>query len=544
VLYFVYVISHKRAANVEAFEQEQRKKIIDQIEDFDGSAADTTLSPKDYGIYKQIIDTYNRVLDRQPSPEELFKHFNAIKSNAYDENKLKTMLLGSEEHDRKDKAQNNTSKDDIEKSINDQYLNDKITLVYMKENNNIAPTNATLAFLKEQYMVNGMNDDILVVTIRKFINKTKENYLSPESTEPSTEPSTSSIARAAETDIDTPSGVVFDTSLDNIDPEVAADLTEVSAKPYLAPVQKYNPKPIPKPNPKPIPKPNPTTVSMVVQRPNIFNIYSQKATEEISEIGNMISSLISGTQLPANITSQVNITTTEETTPVIKSKPATTMSKPAATMSKPAATMSKPAATMSKPEYEPEYKSDKTANKYPVYDPKDPRNIDNITNTCLDKDAMGANLDKRKENILADYQSSRNISELQFACDRAGGSCAKNAANTSTTSKLAKYGSRNGSHSNTNAVYDKSLTYGSVGLAGTRTGDANMNSSRPIYNNADNSGKLFPEYAWAVPQKILPEPPESIYGPIEQTALIGTLLTDAKNTNAGSIIKKIPLDDY
>eukprot|EP00798_Chlamydomonas_sp_ICE-L_P019624 gene19624-26308_t len=62
------------------------------------------------------------------------------------------------------------------------------------------------------------------------------------------------------------------------------------------------------------------------------------------------------------------------------------------------------------------------------------------------------------------------------------------------------------------------------------------------YINADDTGKLFPEYEWSVPQK---RPPVCVssakctaHPSIDQTSLIGTLLSDAKNTEVGSIMPK------
>lgn len=539
VLYVIYVSSHKRAQRVEAFEQQRRANIVARIEGFDGSAADTMLSPADYAIYKDVIDNYNKVLDRQPLPDELFKHFNAIKKKSYNADKLKGILLGSEEHDRNERVQNNVPREDIDKSINEQYLNDKITIAYMKENNNVVPSGATLAFLKEQYLLSGMNDDVLKVTIRKFMKDTvnKETYTSSttaptssttapasstttptSSTTTPTSSSASSIAAAAESDPNAVKGILEDTNLDDIDPEVGAELAHVSDKPFIASAAAAT---LTKSK-------TPSTVSMVVERPNIFNIYSQKASTEVGELGDMISNIVSG----------MNHNDVAVTKPAQTSEQETKFQAVSKYAPKPVTKSTHN--LVSKPKQTPQAIS-KNGNKYPIYDSEDPLNIDNMTNACLDKNAMGANLDKRTENMLADYKNTRNMSELQFACDRAGGSCATDAANTSS-SKAGTSGT----------AYDKNITYRSTGLNGTDSDNnknganprMNMNSGRPIYNNADNSGKLFPEYAWSVPQKRLPDAPDTMYGPIEQTALIGTLLTDAQKTSSGSIIKKVPLDDY
>lgn len=63
------------------------------------------------------------------------------------------------------------------------------------------------------------------------------------------------------------------------------------------------------------------------------------------------------------------------------------------------------------------------------------------------------------------------------------------------------------------------------------------------YLNADDNMVLFPEYKWSVPQKF---PPVCVgsgkcYTPVvDQTALIGTLLDEANDTNVGSILPLYP----
>ena len=82
------------------------------------------------------------------------------------------------------------------------------------------------------------------------------------------------------------------------------------------------------------------------------------------------------------------------------------------------------------------------------------------------------------------------------------------------------------------------------GLAEYQT-DRNMDELRSscvrntYYLNADDDMVLFPEFKWDVPQK---RPPACVGGgasvqPMaEQTALIGTLLSDAENTRVGSML--------
>jgi hypothetical protein len=62
------------------------------------------------------------------------------------------------------------------------------------------------------------------------------------------------------------------------------------------------------------------------------------------------------------------------------------------------------------------------------------------------------------------------------------------------------------------------------------------------YLNADDNMVLFPEFKWDVPQQRPPvcyfSDQNNISPSIDQTALIGTLLEQSKNTSIGSIMPK------
>jgi len=558
IIFIIYVVSQRRAEKVETFEALRRQEAISRIEGFeDVMPSDSPLSPSDYAIYKKVIDAYNKVLDRQPMPSELFAHFTKMKNNEYDAEKLQSMLLSGDEHSRAELIQNNAPGEDVAKAINDQQINDTILMAYMEQNGDKKPNATTLAYLREQYLASDMNDTALVAAIRA-VSANADASKPPAAPAPPAKAPTATTTTTTETyapralplqppqttETYAPKGLPLQPpQTTTVDAVAKTNIEGLADEEVLPPPSK------------------PATVSMVVQRPNIYNIYGQFAEDEVHGITTMISSLMStvhptSTQTAAAAQPQPKKSTTAEPAKedAIKHMFASLLSgvqqKSAAQDAAPAPA-SKPAPapeakTTPAPkttEPKPETKPTTPANRYPSYDPKDPNNIDNIANACLDKNAMGANLDKRKENILAELKNSRNMNELQFACDRAGGSCAADATNAATSKNVA-------SLRTSGTAYDKKVTYNSIkganGTSSVGTGDNNgafnTSNGRPIYNNADNSGKLFPEYAWAVPEKRLPDPPESMYGPIEQTALIGTLLTDAKKTSAGSIIKKTPID--
>lgn len=68
------------------------------------------------------------------------------------------------------------------------------------------------------------------------------------------------------------------------------------------------------------------------------------------------------------------------------------------------------------------------------------------------------------------------------------------------------------------------------------------------YTNADDWGKLFPEYEWSVPERRAPvcvsTAPCTVNASQFQTALIGTLLDEAVDTGTGSIMPKFSYTEY
>jgi hypothetical protein len=66
------------------------------------------------------------------------------------------------------------------------------------------------------------------------------------------------------------------------------------------------------------------------------------------------------------------------------------------------------------------------------------------------------------------------------------------------------------------------------------------------YSNSDDSGKLFPEFKWMVPQERAPICYGADYSAnplIDQSSLIGTLIPDAKKTDVGSIMPKFTYNE-
>jgi len=403
LIYFVYVISAGRASQVERFESPNPDL-------FDPSTY-TSVGKPDYELYKRIIDTFNEVLDRQPTPSELFENFNRVKSGegGFSLKKMRDMLLGSGEFSRKDGIQNNSSSQDVAKAVNDAQIKDTVTQAYISAIGK-PPTIATVEYLKEQYVKSGLDDAKLKLIIEGLSGKSLKSAPPVAAPQPP----------VVQTPPPLPPAVHTPAPVHNPTPVSAATPAPVPvAAPASAPVAKKEKTPASK-----------RDAAVVLERPNIFNFYG--------------------------------------------------VSDPSKSVTCPA---QKKAATCNK----------KTPHsKFPVpnYDPNDPNNFDNAMCGCLNKDAMGLNLDRRDQNMLAELQNDRNMEEVELGCGR---------ASTDPMSQCAA-------------------------------------APSSVYTNADDNGKLFPQFSWAVPDKRLPQPPSTMYSQVDQTALLGTLLKDSEKTSVGSIM--------
>jgi len=420
ILYFIYTLSESRSKLVtEPFDVTEEPNVF-------MPNTSTSLNTPDYETYKRIIDVYNEILDRQPTPQELFDNFNKIKSGETTIRKIRDSLLGSGEHDRKDKIQNNTATHDAAKSVNDMQIADTVSKKYVS----IAgkkPTEKTIEYLKEQYVNSGMSDEKLSSLIEDMTGTSIDNVYKKA-------PSAAVVAKAP----------------------VAASVAVKAASAPQAAVHQV---------------PQPTVVADHSQhQPDaaVHPTHPQHSTE---------SQVNTSAQSTASTYSNTGGSTTIIERPTIYNYYGSANG--GKSCNSKAGHCDKAAA------------DDMEA---PAYDPNDPTNYDNQMSECLNKDAMGHKLDQRDESMLADLQNERNMSELEYGCQRA------------------------------NPMLDCA-------------------ADNKVYTNADDSGKLFPGFEWAVPDKKLPTPPSTVYSQIDQTSLVGTLLSDAQKTKVGSVMPGFQYQD-
>jgi hypothetical protein len=148
------------------FMHSKKVKAVEQFEN-------QKVSP-DYSLYRSILDTYNQVLDRYATPQELYEAADKMKQDpTFTVEKLKTQLLSSDENSRRVKTQTNYASDPAvtPEAITDQQSVFVVTKVYKEiYGENKEPPQTELDYYKKKYVEFGSNEEKL----KNFIVSTKE----------------------------------------------------------------------------------------------------------------------------------------------------------------------------------------------------------------------------------------------------------------------------------------------------------------------------------------------------------------------------------
>lgn len=118
------------------------------------------------GTEDEVIQIYTEILDRNPDAEELQYYSTYIKQGASHVEKMKIMLLQSQEYKRLQKTQNNVAYGHLLGGITDRQLTIMVTNVYnslTKKGDKI--DDETLKFLKKKYLEFQLNEAVF----RKFV---------------------------------------------------------------------------------------------------------------------------------------------------------------------------------------------------------------------------------------------------------------------------------------------------------------------------------------------------------------------------------------
>jgi hypothetical protein len=121
------------------------------------------------GTEDDVILAFNSILDRNPDYGELRYYSQKVNNNInFDIEKLKQLLIASDEYKRLEKTQSNLAYSDALGGITDRQLTYVIASIYEEEASQPID-DSTLAFLKKRYNELQLNDEKLRVFIRQYI---------------------------------------------------------------------------------------------------------------------------------------------------------------------------------------------------------------------------------------------------------------------------------------------------------------------------------------------------------------------------------------
>jgi hypothetical protein len=196
------------------------------------------LSKEDFELYGSIVEVYSRMLDRNPTPAEMFHYFEVMKKDH--EFDLKKHLVLSEEYKIKEKAQTNMINHEAARTLNTQQVTNTIIDMYQRVTGR-NPSSSTITFLREKYIEYEMDDTKLQNLVEKLEQK-DGGAVADAGRRPTTKQSPKKEERRQET-------------TDKADKPDKADKASDDANTDTTVTQGGG-------------------VTMILQRPNIYNIYN------------------------------------------------------------------------------------------------------------------------------------------------------------------------------------------------------------------------------------------------------------------------------
>ncbi len=117
----------------------------DTIEKFEEETGDK------FNIYRSVIRVFNEFLGRNPNTSELFKYYRKMTDEKIDEKKLGKVLENSDEYKRTQTIANNMTNNDVATTINTQQIDNDIIDTYSALFNK-NPDDITIKYFRKKYM--------------------------------------------------------------------------------------------------------------------------------------------------------------------------------------------------------------------------------------------------------------------------------------------------------------------------------------------------------------------------------------------------------
>lgn len=218
-----------------------------------------------FGSENEIIEVYNELLMRNPDRRELYSFAKMMKDDpTFTMDKLRQVLIASEEFKRMERTQNNKVYVNLQSNITDRQLTMQVTKLHNDVTGKDYIDEDTLKFLKKKFVQFDLNEQVMI----QFI----QNYMSGK---PFTGPAPSTQDKKA----------ASDAQIAEIKKQIMADIEAAKQKEATAPAPSPSTPPVPATAPKQKEKFQDGT--NVYNDANIYNFYGEGANEEV------ISSLLS-----------------------------------------------------------------------------------------------------------------------------------------------------------------------------------------------------------------------------------------------------------
>jgi len=121
--------------------------------------------------YEFIIkDTFNNLLDRNPSSQELQRYISLFQTDPqFSKEKLEFIIMASAEYARLQKAQSNAVYASLPGNMTDRQVTLNVTAVYQSTTGSAYIDEDTMKFLKKKYIEMNMNDDQMKDFIKNYV---------------------------------------------------------------------------------------------------------------------------------------------------------------------------------------------------------------------------------------------------------------------------------------------------------------------------------------------------------------------------------------
>lgn len=133
--------------------------------------ADT--SDEIYGNENEIVEVFNELLGRNPDRRELQNFAKMMSSDAnFTLDKLRQILIASEEFKRMERTQNNMVYVNLQSNITDRQLTMQVTKMYIDVTGQEYVDEDTLKFLKRKFVELNLNEKVMMQFIQNYVSNT------------------------------------------------------------------------------------------------------------------------------------------------------------------------------------------------------------------------------------------------------------------------------------------------------------------------------------------------------------------------------------